>query len=173
MLMNVFGGGDHFYNKVLVELKKLTEARDLEFISDANEEWQLSSYVQPGRRTFCEVEDARAHRAVLGMLLVPNPTREFSDQAWNRIEEPLREKLLNFERNGQGELSITCTILQVWETDERVVLIPLKDLNRLKRFRATGDFKVKRASGEFVLETPRWDDNIRLHDRLVDIFALL
>jgi hypothetical protein len=40
---------------------------------------ELNSFVGPRRRTFFGIDDKKNKRAILGMVLVPNPTREYSD----------------------------------------------------------------------------------------------
>lgn len=107
------------------------------------------------------------------MVFVPDPSREHSDQAWNRIEPPLREKLLRLEKVGHEGSVISCVLLQVWESDKWTIIIPLKELLRLKTFRDTGDFRMKKDSGDFVLKTPRWEDNIRLKNRWEELFTLI
>ena len=128
--------------------------------------------MQPRKRTLFWIEDKTKRRALIGVILVPEPKREYADRAWNRITD-LRNKLLNFERDGYSGGTIACVILQVWEEDEEVVLIPLKELTRVKEFRDKGSFHVKKDAGEFFLVTPRWDDNIKLRNGLEDIFTLL
>ena len=155
-------GPEPFHGKVLCQLKELAEARGCEFV-EGKEEWGLTSFVRPRKRTFFGIEDKTKGRAILGVILVPTPKREHSDQAWNRIEPPLRDKLLSFETGSM----ITCLFLQVWEAERRVVLIPLNELKKLKGFRDTGDFNIKKRDGrEFFLVTPRWEDNIKLKDSL-------
>lgn len=110
--------------------------------------------------------------AILAVVLVPKPEREHSYTAWNRLEAPLREKLLGFERNGYSEGAISCQIVQVWETDKRVILVPLKLLDSLKGFRDKGNFTIKKDSEGYTLVTPRWEENIKLKDRLEDLFKL-
>lgn len=161
-----------FSQTVLEELRRLTEEKCLEFGVE-KQEWELHPYVQPGKRTFFSIEDKKGKRAIIGMILVPNPKRMHSDKAWNRIEEPLRDKLSNFERNGLAGETIKCILVQIWETQRRIVLVPLKELNRVREFRDSGDFHIKEESGEFFLQTPRWDENIRLKDRLDDLFNYL
>lgn len=155
-----------FYGKVLEQIKKLSADRGLEFVAEAKEEWELKTFVQPRRRTFFGIEDKGKNRAILGMVLVPDPAREYSDLAWNRIEEPLRNKLSSFEKNGYEGTVFVCVLMQVWEADKRTILVPLKELERVKRYRDTGDFRIKRDGGQFFLETPKWEDNIKLKDRL-------
>ena len=164
---------DQYYRKVLEKIKKLSEERGLEFVSQAKEGWELTAFVRPRRRTFFGIDDKKNKRAILGMVLVPEPTREYVDQAWNRFERPLREKLSKLEKAGHEGSAISCVLVQVWESDKRTILIPLKELDRIKGFRDTGDFKVKKDSGEFLLETPRWDDNIRLKNRLEELFTFI
>ncbi len=165
--------GDHYYRKVLEEIKRLSEERGLEFVSQAKEGWELTSFVRPRRRTFFGIDDKKNKRAIVGMVLVPEPTREHSNLAWNRFESPLREKLARFQRNGHEGSAISCVLVQIWESDKRAIVIPLKELEGVKSFRDTGDFRVKKDSGEYVLETPRWDDNIRLKNRLEEIFTFI
>jgi len=166
-------GPPTFYEKVLEELKRLSEARGLEFLSEGKEEWGLHSLVRPGKRTFFCIEDKERKRAILVLILVPDPKRIHSETAWNRIEEPLRVKLSNFERNGYEGGTIKCVLAQVWETEKRIILLPLKELSCLKKFRDTGDFHVKKDGGVFVLQTPRWEDNVKLRDGLEDLLRLL
>ena len=164
---------DQYYRKVLEEIKRLSEERGLEFIYQAKEGWELSSFAQPRRRTFFGIDDKKNKRAILGMALVPEPTRKHSDLAWNRFEPPLREKLSKLQKTGHEGSAIACVLVQIWESDKRTIVIPLKELDRIKRFRDTGDFRVKKDSGEFVLETPRWEDNIRLKNRLEELFTFI
>jgi hypothetical protein len=164
---------DQYYRKVLEEIKKLSEERGLEFVFQAKEGWELNSFVQPRKRTFFGIDDKKNKRAILGMILVPEPNRAYSDQAWNRIEPPLREKLSRLEKAGHDGSAITCVLVQVWESDKRTIVIPLKELDRIKRFRDTGDFRVKKDGGEFLLETPRWEDNIRLKNRLEELVTFI
>ncbi|WHZ23158.1 MAG: hypothetical protein OJF47_002270 [Nitrospira sp.] len=164
---------DHYYGKVLEEIKRLSEERGVEFVSQAKEGWELANFVRPRKRTFFGIEDKKNKRAIVGMLLVPEPTREHSNLAWNRFEPPLREKLAKLEKNGHEGSAISCVLVQIWETEKRAIVIPLKDLDRVKSFRDTGDFRVKKDSGEFVLETPRWEDNIKLKSRLAELFAFI
>ena len=129
--------------------------------------------MRPRRRTFFGVDDKKNKRAILGMVLVPEPTREYSNLAWNRFELLLREKLAKLVKNGHEGSAISCVLVQIWEAEKRAVVIPLKDLNRVKSFRDTGDFRVKKDSGEFVLETPKWEDNIRLKNRLEELLTFI
>jgi hypothetical protein len=172
-VLSILTPEDQYYRKVLEEIKKQSEERGLEFISQAKEGWELSSFAQPRRRTFFGIDDKKSKRAILGMILVPDPKREYSDQAWNRFEPLLREKLARLEKTGHDGSAITCVLVQVWESDKRTIVIPLKELDRVKRFRDTGGFRVKKDSGEFVLETPRWEDNIRLKSRLEGLFTFI
>ena len=164
---------DQYYKKILEQIKRLSEERGLEFISQAKEGWELSNFVQPRRRTFFGIDDKKNKRAILGMVLVPEPAREHSNLAWNRFEPTLREKLAKLEKNGHEGSAISCVLVQIWESDKRAIVIPLKELNRIKIFRDKGDFRVKKDSGEFVLETPRWEDNIRLKNRLEELFTFI
>ena len=161
-------GPESFAGKVLAQLKELAEVRGCEF-AEKKEEWELTSFVGPGKRTFFGIEDKTKGKAILGVIVVPDPKREQSDSAWNRIEAQLRDKLSSLESGSM----ITCLFLQVWEEDKRVVLIPLNELKRLKGFRDTGDFHVKRDGGEFFLVTPRWDDPIKLKTGVEQLFTLL
>jgi hypothetical protein len=172
-VLSSLGPEDKYYRKVLEEIKKLSEERGLDFVSQAKEGWELNSFVRPRRRTFFGIDDKKNKRTILGMVLVPEPKREYSDQAWNRVEPPLREKLSKFENTGYEGSAISCVLVQVWESDKRTIVIPLKELDRIKRFRETGDFRVKKDSGEFVLETPRWEDNVRLKNRLEELFTFI
>ncbi len=52
------------------------------------------------------------------------------------------------------------------------VLIPLNEAKKIKGFRESGDFHVKKEAGQFFLVTPRWDDNIRLKDNLDHLLHL-
>jgi len=164
---------NYYYRKVFAEIKKLSEERGLEFVSQAKEGWELNSFVRPRKRTFFGVDDKKNNRAILGVVLVPEPAREYSNLAWNRFEPPLREKLAKFEKNGHEGSVISCVLVQILEAEKRTIVIPLKDLDRVKRFRDTGDFRVKKDSGEFVLETQRWEDNIRLKNRLEELFTFI
>lgn len=164
---------DQYYKKILDLIKRLSEERGLEFVSQAKEGWELNSFVRPRRRTFFGIDDRKSKRAILGMVLVPEPTREYSNLAWNRFEPPLREKLAKLEKNGHEGSAIACVLVQIWESDKRTIVIPLKELDRIKRFRDTGDFRVKKDSGEFVLETPRWEENIRLKNRVEELFTFI
>ena len=157
-----------YHGKVLVQLKEIAEGRGCEF-AEGKEEWELTSFVRPGKRTFFGIEDKTKGKSILGVIVVPDPKREYSDRAWNRIEAPLRHKLLSFEIG----LMISCLFLQIWEEDKRVVLIPLNELKKLKGFRDTGNFNVKRDGREFFLVTPRWEDNIKLKDSLDGLFDLI
>jgi hypothetical protein len=51
-------------------------------------------------------------------------------------------------------------------------LIPLNEAKKIKGFRESGDFHVKKEAGQFFLVTPRWDDNIRLKDNLDHLLHL-
>jgi len=164
---------DRYYRNVLGEIKKLSEERGLEFVSQAKDGWDLNSFVQPRKRIFFGIADKGNKRAILGMVFVPDPKREYSDQAWNRFEPPLRERLSRLEKMGHDGSAITCVLVQVWESAKRTIVIPLKELDRVKRFRDTGDFRVKKDSGEFVLETQRWEDIIRLKNRLEELFTFI
>ncbi|MER3425243.1 MAG: hypothetical protein C4293_20470 [Nitrospiraceae bacterium] len=107
------------------------------------------------------------------MILVPNPERKHSDRAWNRIEDSLKERLSRLERNGHSGTKVSCIFLQAWEEEKLTILIPFRDLLRLKTFRDSGDFTVRREGLQFFLITPTWEENIKLKSRLEDIFSLL
>ena len=57
---------DQYYRKVIEEIKKLSERRELEFVSQAKEVWDLNSFIQPSRRTFFGIDDKKNKRAILG-----------------------------------------------------------------------------------------------------------
>jgi hypothetical protein len=77
------------------------------------------------------------------------------------------------ERAGHEGQRISVVIVSLWERERATVLIPRKLLERLNRYRNTGDFRVKKDCGEFVLETPRDEENYKLKDRLEDIFQYI
>jgi hypothetical protein len=129
--------------------------------------------VRPRRRTFFGIDDKKNKRAILGMVLDPNPTREYSDQAWNRIGPPLREKLTSLRIRGMKVFTISCVFVQVLDSGKRIIVIPLKELGCSMRFSDTGDFRVKKDGGDFVLETPRLKDNVRLKNRLEELFTFI
>jgi hypothetical protein len=167
------GEEEPYYSKILGELTRRSREAGFEFLSEAKEDWEVSIFVRPGRRIFFGVEEKTKNHAILGIIVVPDPKREYSDLAWNRIEKPLKEKLLNFETNGHKGEKLSCVFLQVWEANKRCILIPYKQLTRVKRFGDTGDFRVKRDGAEFFLETPRGEDNIKLSSHLDDLFRLV
>ncbi len=53
-------------------------------------------------------------------------------------------------------------LLQIWEEERVPVLIPLKELFKLKVFKDKGNFTPKKEGREFFLVTPRGDSPILL-----------
>ena len=110
---------------------------------------------------------------VLGIIFVPEPERKHSDVAWNRIDERLRSKLRDLESRGWREKRISLTLIQVWENERRIVLLPLKTLQKVSAFTKTGDFRVKQDGAMFFLPTPRGEEPIYLSTSLSDLFHSL
>jgi len=106
----------------------------------------------------------------LGILFVPEPGRKHSYLAWNRIDEPMRSKIIELKKTGWREQIIRFTLIQAWENERRTVLIPLRALIKVSKFMETGDFRVKQDGTMFCLETPRGEENITLSTSISDLF---
>lgn len=162
-----------YYDGVLPELKKLAEERNLVFKPSPKPgfEWLLDIEASPGKRSFYSIEGTQS--GVVGMVSVPALDREHSSKAWNRIEPAQRYNLQRLEWNGYEGKKVSFALLQIWE-DERVsVLIPLRELFKLKVFKDKGNFTVKKEGREFFLVTPRGDSPIALMTGTIAVFSLL
>ena len=162
-----------YYDGVLPELKKLAEERGLVFEPSPKPgfEWLLDIVASPGKRSFFSIEGNDA--GVVGMVSVPALDREHSSKAWNRIEPPQRYNLQRLEWNGYGGKKVAFTLLQIWEDERASVLIPLRELFKLKVFKDKGNFTVKKEGREFFLVTPRGDSPISLATGTEAVFSLL
>lgn len=162
-----------YYDGVLPELKKLAEERGLVFEPSPKPgfEWLLDIEASPGKRSFFSIEGPDT--GVVGMVSVPALDREHSSKAWNRIESPQRYNLQRLEWNGYGGKKVAFTLLQIWEDEQASVLIPLRELFKLKVFKDKGNFTVKRVGREFFLVTPRGDSPIPLVTGNETVFSLL
>jgi len=161
---------EQFLNKIKAEADK----RGLKFLPDAPSElaWTMEALsVRPRNRTWYGIEGNKA--MALGIIFVPEPGRKHADIAWNRIDEPIRSKLIELENHGWREQTIRFTLIQVWENERRTVLIPLKTVLTVSTFMNTGDFRVKQDGAMFVLATPRGEENIALSTSVSDLFRSL
>ena len=161
----------YYYEQILDRLKSEAERREFKFLPEAPSElaWMIEVFqVRPRNRAWYGVESNLA--VVLGVIFVPEPERKHHDVAWNRIDEPLRSKLRDLERHGWRDKRASLTLLQVWENERRIVLIPLNSLQKVSGFTKTGDFRVKQDGAMFYLPTPRGEDPIYLSTSLSDLF---
>jgi len=162
---------DAYSSSVLDKLKTESERRGLFFMPEAPSElsWSLSVLsVRPRNRTWFGIEGTTM--MLIGLLFVPEPERKWSDRAWNRIEEPYRSRLEELEQTGWRDKRINFTMLQVWESEGRMVLLPLRDLRKVLLFITKGDFTVRKDGATFVHVTPRGEENISLNTSLSDLF---
>lgn len=83
----------------------------------------------------------------IGVVLQAGKNRKYDDRAWNRIEESLKNQLV--ERQHQG---YNCFVLQVWQNLGWYVVIPFNRLLENQRFVRKGDFTVKREGANFKLQ---------------------
>ena len=113
------------------------------------------------------------HTAIVGMIVVPEPNRKHFNEAWNRFDPPLPSRLSQIERDGHDGKRLAVVTIQVWERERATVLIPIKDLERTKKYRDTGNFKVLKDCGEFRLQTARSESEVKLKDRLEQLVTLL
>ena len=164
----------HYYEQILERLKSEAEKRDLNFLPEAPSElaWIVEVLgVRPRNRTWYGVEGNMA--MVLGVIFVPEPERKHNDVAWNRIDEPLRSKLRDLENHGWRDKRISLTLIQVWDNERRIVLIPLNTLQKVSAFTKMGDFRVKQDGAMYYLPMPRGEDPIYLSTSLSDLFRSL
>ena len=162
-----------YYESVFPELKRFSEERGLDFTPSPKPgfEWLLTIEVNPGKRSFFSIEGADS--GVIGLVVVPASGREHSSRAWNRISPPQAYKLQCLEWNGYQGKKVAFTLLQVWEDEFASVLIPLKELFKLKVFKDKGNFTVNKDGREFHLVTPRGDSPIMLRTGIEKVFTLL
>ena len=162
-----------YYDGFLPELKKRTEERSLIFAPSPKPgfEWLLDIEARPGKRSFFSIEGATS--GVVGMVSVPDIEREHSSQAWNRIKPPQTYKLQRLEWNGYEGKKVAFALFQIWEDERASVLIPLRELFKLKVFKDKGNFTVKKEGREFFLVTPRGDSPITLRTGTEAVFSLL
>ena len=165
-----------YYDGVFSELRGKTEERGYLFHSTGTPGTTMSELldvfsIQPGVRHSFGIEGDLS--MLVGFIIVPDPKREHSEKAWNRFDQNLRERFAKAEQDGYQGKSLSFVIIQIWEGEKCCVLIPCKELNRIRKFRETGDFTVLKDCGEFFLQMPRDEPNIRLTHRLEKIFEFL
>ncbi len=127
--------------------------------------------IQPGVRHSFGIEGDLS--VLVGFIVIPDPKRKYSDKAWNRFDQNLRERIAKAERKGHEDKPLSYIIIQIWEREKRCVLIPFKELDKIPKFRETGNFTVLKDCDEFFLQMSRDESNTRLKDRLEQIFEFL
>jgi hypothetical protein len=122
------------------------------------------------KRVYFLIEDVKS--AILGFFTRPKPTREYDDRAFNCISKADRINLKQHHGVIDENKTIKGIVLQIWENN-RVVIIPVDELEKLATFKRKGNFNIKKDGSYFVLVTPSGDDNIRLKEGIDKILDYL
>ena len=164
---------EKYYDSVLERLKVLSDEHGLDFHPETTErfEWMLRVLLAPRIRKRFALEGKSS--AIVGMILVPEPSRKHDDVAWNRFEKSLRLRIEQIERDGYDGKGLSIVIVQVWERERSTVVLPHRELEKTKRYRDTGNFKIKNDCGEFFLETAAYEATVKLSNRLEAVLKLL
>jgi hypothetical protein len=162
-----------FYESIIERLQALTKDNGLIFHHESAPrfEWMQILLVNPGVRRRFAIEGE--HSAIVGMIVVPKPGRKHSNEAWNRFDPPLPSRLSKIEREGHDGKRLVVVTVQIWERERTSVLIPVKDLERTRKYRETGNFKVLKDCGRFRLQTANFESEVRLKDRLDQLLTFL